>query len=67
MMTFQFLSKASRLTNYSTIPNELFSMDLSSTATILYAKLLNRANLSIANGRADERQNLYSLSTGRFS
>ncbi len=61
MMTFQFLSKVSRLTNYSTIPNELFSMNLSSTAIILYAKLLNRANLSITNGRVDERGRVYIL------
>ena len=55
MIKLEFLSKASRLTNYSTIPNELFSMNLSSTATILYAKLLNRANLSISNGKVDDR------------
>ena len=61
MMKLEFLSKASRLTNYSTIPNELFSMKLSSTATILYAKLLNRANLSISNGKVDDQGRIYIL------
>ena len=52
-MTYQYLSKSTKLTNYSVIPNDLFALGVSSTATVLYSKLLNRANLSIANGRVD--------------
>lgn len=61
MTELAFLSKSTRLTNYSAIPNELFSLGLSSTATILYAKLINRANLSINNGRVDENGRIYIL------
>lgn len=60
-MTYQYLSKSTRLTNYSVIPNELFALGLSSTATVLYSKLLNRANLSIVNGRVDEKGRIYIL------
>ena len=55
----RFLSKETRLTNYSTIPNELYGSGISSTAMIVYAKLLNRANLSISNGRVDELGRIY--------
>ena len=61
MTELAFLSKSTRLTNYSAIPNELFSLGLSSTATILYAKLINRANLSINNGLVDENGRIYIL------
>lgn len=61
MTELAFLSKSTRLTNYSAIPNELFSLGLSSTATILYAKLINRANLSINNVRMDENGRIYIL------
>lgn len=61
MTELAFLSKSTRLTNYSTIPNEVFSQGISSTATILYAKLINRANLSINNGRVDENGRIYIL------
>lgn len=60
-MAYQYLSKSIRLTNYSVIPNDLFALGLSSTATVLYSKLLNRANLSIANGRVDEKGRIYIL------
>lgn len=60
-MEYQYLSKSTRLTNYSVIPNDLFALGLSSTATVLYSKLLNRANLSIANGRVDEKGRIYIL------
>lgn len=60
-MAYQYLSKSTRLTNYSVIPNDLFALGLSSTATVLYSKLLNRANLSIANGRVDEKGRIYIL------
>lgn len=54
MHDLRFLSKETRLTNYSVIPNELYGEGISSTAMVVYAKLLNRANLSISNGRVDE-------------
>lgn len=60
-MEYQYLSKSTRLTNYSVIPNDLFALGLSTTATVLYSKLLNRANLSIANGRVDEKGRIYIL------
>lgn len=60
-MAYQYLSKSTRLTNYSVIPNDLFAIGLSSTAIVLYSKLLNRANLSIANGRIDEHGRIYIL------
>lgn len=55
----QFLTKGTKLTNYSVIPNELHGGELSSTATILYSKLLNRSNLSITNGKVDEAGRIY--------
>lgn len=61
MQELRFLSKGTRLSNYSVIPNDLYGMGLSSTALVLYAKLLNRTNLSIANGRMDETGKVYVL------
>ena len=61
MHDLRFLSKETRLTNYSTIPNELYGEGISSTAMVVYAKLLNRANLSISNGRVDEVGRVYVL------
>lgn len=60
-MAFEFISRSNRLTNYAIIPNELFSMNLSSTALLVYAKLFNRANLSVANGKVDELGRIYVL------
>lgn len=61
MHDLRFLSKETRLTNYSTIPNELYGEGISSTAMIVYAKLLNRGNLSISNGRVDDTGRVYVL------
>lgn len=61
MVAYQYSSKSTRLTNYSVIPNDLFAFGLSSTATVLYSKLFNRANLSIANGRVDEKGRIFIL------
>ena len=61
MKEVKFLNKNTRLTNYSTIPNELYGEGISSTAMVVYAKLLNRANLSISNGRVDEVGRVYVL------
>ena len=60
-MEYQYLAKSTRFTNYSVIPNDLFALGLSSTAIVLYSKLLNRANLSIANGRVDKHGRIYIL------
>lgn len=61
MEALQFLTPGTKLTNYSVIPNDLHGSELSSTALLLYAKLLNRSNLSITNGRADELGRVYIL------
>lgn len=60
-MEYQYLAKSTRFTNYSVISNDLFALGLSSTAIVLYSKLLNRANLSIANGRVDKHGRIYIL------
>lgn len=59
MEALQFLTRGTKLTNYSVIPNDLHGSELSSTATILYSKLLNRSNLSITNGKVDEVGRIY--------
>lgn len=59
MEALQFLTRGTKLTNYSVIPNDLHGGELSSTATILYSKLLNRSNLSITNGKLDEQGRVY--------
>lgn len=59
MQDLKFLSKDTKLTNYSVIPNELFGLGISSTAMILYAKLLNRSNLSISTGQIDDAGKVY--------
>ena len=61
MHDLRFLSKETRLSNYSVVPNELYGEGISSTAMVVYAKLLNRANLSISNGRVDEVGRVYVL------
>ena len=61
MHDLRFLSKETRLTNYSVVPNELYGEGISSTAMVVYAKLLNRANLSISNSRVDETGRVYVL------
>ena len=59
MHELHFLTQGTKLTNYSVIPNDLHGGELSSTATILYSKLLNRSNLSIINGKVDEVGRIY--------
>ena len=59
MHELHFLTQGTKLTNYSVIPNDLHGEELSSTATILYSKLLNRSNLSITNGKVDEFGRVY--------
>ena len=59
MHELHFMTQGTKLTNYSVIPNDLHGGELSSTATILYSKLLNRSNLSIANGKVDEFGRVY--------
>lgn len=50
---YQYLINGTRLTNYSVIPNTVCEMNISSTAKVIYAKLLNRAQLSAGNGFVD--------------
>ncbi len=59
MHELHFLTQGTKLTNYSVIPNDLHGSGLSSTAIVLYAKLLNRSNLSITNGKVDEQGRVY--------
>lgn len=59
MEALQFLTRGTKLTNYSVIPNDLHGSGLSSTAVVLYSKLLNRSNLSITNGKVDELGRVY--------
>lgn len=59
----EFLKKGFRLCNYSALPNEIYEMNISSTAMILYARLLNRAQLSVFNGYLDEDGRAYILYT----
>ena len=59
----EFLNKTSRINNYSVIPNGIYEMNISSTAMILYAKLLNRAQLSVINDYLDEKGRAYVLYT----
>ena len=50
----RFVDVKTKLTNYSVVPNDLYGIGISSIALVLYAKLLNRTNLSISNNRVDE-------------
>ena len=57
----RFVDVKTKLTNYSVVPNDLYRIGISSTALVLYAKLLNRTNLSISNNRVDEFGRVYVL------
>lgn len=57
----RFVDVKTKLTNYSVVPNDLYGIGISSTALVLYAKLLNRTNLSISNNRVDEFGRVYVL------
>ncbi len=59
MHELYFLTNGTKFTNHSVIQNDLHGGKLSSTATILYSKLLNRFNLSITNGKVDEVGRIY--------
>ena len=60
---YQYLMNGSRLTNYSAIPNMVCDMNISSTAKVIYAKLLNRAQLSAVNGFVDGLGRAYVIYT----
>lgn len=60
---YQYLMSGDRLTNYSAIPNSVCEMDISSTAKIIYAKLLNRAQLSANNNFVDAQGRAYVIYT----
>lgn len=60
---YQYLMNGTRLTNYSVIPNTVCEMNISSTAKVIYAKLLNRAQLSSGNGFVDGLGRAYVIYT----
>lgn len=60
---YQYLMNGARLTNYSVIPNTVCEMNISSTAKVIYAKLLNRAQLSASNGFVDSLGRAYVIYT----
>ena len=60
---YQYLMNGSRITNYSVIPNKVCEMNISSTAKVIYAKLLNRAQLSASNGFVDSLGRVYVIYT----
>ena len=60
---YQYLRNGTRLTNYSVIPNTVCEMNISSTAKVIYAKLLNRAQLSASNGFVDSIGRAYVIYT----
>ena len=51
--------RETQLTRYLALPKELLKLDLSPTAMVVYALLLDRANLSQANGWTDEKGRVY--------
>jgi DNA-binding MarR family transcriptional regulator len=51
--------RETKLTRYLALPKELLKLDLSTTAMVVYALLLDRANLSQANGWTDETGRVY--------
>ena len=51
--------RETKLTRYLALPKELLKLDLSPTAMVVYALLLDRANLSQANGWTDEKGRVY--------
>ena len=53
------MKKDSKLLPYLPYPRFLLDVDLTQTAKVLYAVLLDRANLSRANGWMDEDGNIY--------
>ena len=60
---YQYLMSGTRLTNYSAIPNMVCDMNISSTAKVIYSKLLNRAQLSAGNGFVDGLGRAYVIYT----
>ena len=60
---YQYLMNGIRLTNYSVIPNTVCEMNISSTAKVIYSKLLNRAQLSASNGFVDGLGRAYVIYT----
>lgn len=51
--------RETKLTRYLALPKELLKLDLSTTAMVVYALLLDRANLSQKSGWTDERGRVY--------
>ncbi len=51
--------RETKLTRYLALPKELLKLNISPTAMVVYSLLLDRANLSQANGWTDERGRVY--------
>ena len=51
--------RETKLTRYLALPKELLKLDLSPTAMVVYALLLDRANLSQKSGWTDEKGRVY--------
>ncbi len=51
--------RETKLTRYLALPKELLKLNISPTAMVVYGLLLDRANLSQANGWMDEKGRVY--------
>ena len=51
--------RETKLTRYLALPKELLKLNISPTAMVVYALLLDRANLSQKSGWTDERGRVY--------
>lgn len=51
--------RETKLTRYLALPKELLKLDISPTAMVVYALLLDRANLSQKSGWTDEKGRVY--------
>ncbi|MBQ9685815.1 MAG: replication initiator protein A [Oscillospiraceae bacterium] len=54
-----YYTKEMELSGFAPFPHYLLKLELSMTARVLYAQLLNRAKLSLQNGWVDERGRVY--------
>lgn len=54
-----YYTRETELAGFAPFPHYLLKLELSMTARVLYAQLLNRAKLSLQNGWVDERGRVY--------
>ena len=54
-----YYTRETELAGFAPFPNYLLKLELSMTARVLYAQLLNRAKLSLQSGWMDERGRVY--------